>query len=275
MVEQPGGCYRGGDIIMKVISLGMGVQSTAMYLMSSLILIERADHAIFSDPGAELPRTYEILELLQAWAKFNNGIPIHVTDEKDLLQDILKAQNSRGVRSASIPAFTEHGGMVRRQCTGEYKIQPVIKKIRELHGLKPHKRMPMTEFWLGITLDEIMRMKDSQLPRVTNVYPLIEKRLRRSDCLKWLDSYGFPQPVKSACFFCPYQADSQWKRLKQRHPDTFKKAIQVDNTIRNSSKKGVREPIFLHRTRKPLDEVDFESQLDMFDESCDSGYCGL
>ena len=264
--------------LMKIISLGLGVQSTTMYLMSSLGHIDRADYAVFADPGAEHPETYRLLKFLQKWMVRNsNGIPI-ITKKKSLYTDLLNQTNSSGQRFSSIPAFTnseQGGGMLRRQCTREYKIDVVIKAVRELYGLKPHKRMPMTEFWLGITLDEIMRMKDSQLPRVTNVYPLIEKRLRRSDCLKWLDSYGFPQPVKSACFFCPYQADSQWKRLKQRHPDTFKKAIQVDNTIRDSSKKGVREPIFLHRTRKPLDEVDFESQLDLFDSNCDGGYCGL
>ena len=49
---------------MKIISLGLGVQSTAMYMMSSLKYIDRADHAIFADPGAELPQTYKILEYL-------------------------------------------------------------------------------------------------------------------------------------------------------------------------------------------------------------------
>ena len=81
---------------MKVISLGMGVQSTALYMMSSLNYIDRADHAIFADPGAELPRTYEILEYLKDWTKYNNGIPIHVVNEKNLLLDILNKTNSTG-----------------------------------------------------------------------------------------------------------------------------------------------------------------------------------
>ena len=100
---------------MKVISLGLGVQSTAMYFMSSIGDLPKADHAIFADPGAELPETYKILEMLQGWAKYNNGIPIHVAREKNLLQDILNQTNSTGQRWASIQAFTESGGMVRRQ----------------------------------------------------------------------------------------------------------------------------------------------------------------
>ena len=71
---------------LKVISLGLGVQSTAMYMMSSLGYIPRADHAVFADPGAELPMTYEILEVLKDWAKYNNGIPIHVNSDRNLFK---------------------------------------------------------------------------------------------------------------------------------------------------------------------------------------------
>ena len=264
---------------MKIISLGLGVQSTAMYLMSSLGELDRADYAVFADPGAEHPETYELLKFLQEWEKANNGIPI-VVSGKNLYKDLMNSVNSRGKRFASIPAFTKskdgtREGMLRRQCTGEYKVAVVVKSVRQLYGLAPHKRMPMTEFWLGITLDEIMRMKDSQLPRVTNIYPLIDRHFRRSDCFKWLDSNNFPTPVKSACFFCPYQSDSQWKRLKQKHPKSFKRAVEIDKRIRNSSNKGILEPIYLHRSRQPLGTIDFESQLDMFDESCDGGYCGI
>tara|TARA_Y100000310_G_scaffold238736_1_gene242264 strand:- start:28 stop:525 length:498 start_codon:yes stop_codon:yes gene_type:complete len=165
--------------------------------------------------------------------------------------------------------------MLRRQCTKEYKVDVVVKIVRNLYGLKPRKRMPMTEFWLGITLDEIMRMKDSPMPRVKYIYPLIDKRLRRSDCLKWLETHHFPIPVKSSCIFCPYQADKQWKRLKENHPESFEDTVAIDRAIRDSSKKGIKELIYLHRSLKPLDEVDFGSQLDLFDESCDGGYCGL
>ena len=46
---------------LKVISLGLGVQSTAVYLMSSMgYKLPRADCAIFSDPQAEHYKTYEI-----------------------------------------------------------------------------------------------------------------------------------------------------------------------------------------------------------------------
>ena len=258
---------------LKVISLGVGVQSTALYLMSSMGRIERADHAVFADPGAELPRTYEILKYLQDWALSNNGIPIHVTTIKNLYKDIINKENSTGHRWASIPAFTEHGGMIRRQCTKEYKIEPVIKKIRELHGLKPHKHMPKTQVWLGISMDEIQRMKVSQLPRIDYHYPLIEHRMSRGDCISLFEEWAFPVPPKSSCVFCPYHSDRNWKELKEVYPESWKLAIEVDESIRDMSQKGIEEPIYVHRSCTPLQDVEFADQQELF--MCEEGFCGL
>ena len=59
---------------MKIISLGLGVQSTAMYLMSSLGYIDRADYAIFADPGAELPDTYQLWDYLTEWKELKTNV---------------------------------------------------------------------------------------------------------------------------------------------------------------------------------------------------------
>ena len=145
------------DVEMKVIALGMGMQSTALYMMSSLGDFERADVAIFSDPMAEHQKTYELLEWLLDWQKKNDGIPVEVVST-NLYQDILNGVNKNGYPFVQIPAFGK-GKMIKRQCTYDYKIEPVEKKLRELYKLKKHKRMPMTEMWLGITIDEAQRFK--------------------------------------------------------------------------------------------------------------------
>ena len=68
---------------LKIISLGMGVQSTAVYLMSSMeYKLPRADYAVFADPQAEHPKTYEMLDWLLEWQKKNNGIEIIVNNKK-------------------------------------------------------------------------------------------------------------------------------------------------------------------------------------------------
>ena len=258
---------------MKVISLGLGVQSTALYMMSSLGRIPRADYAIFADLGAESNKTYEVLEYLKDWSKYNNGIPIEITKEKNLLKDILNQTNSTGQKFASIPAFSESGGMVRRQCTSEYKIQPVVKKIRELHKLKFRQRMPKTEVWLGISMDEIQRMKISQLPRIDYYYPLIEERMSRGDCYRFFKEKNFPIPDKSSCIFCPYHSDKNWKDIKENNPKAWDKCIEVDNAIRGASKKGLNDKMFLHRSLIPLKDIEFADQQELF--LCEEGFCGL
>ena len=258
---------------MKVISLGIGVQSTAMYIMSSMGEIERADCAIFADPGAEHPKTYEMLEWLVGWESTNKGIPIYV-EKKDLLSDVINAVNHYGQRWASIPAFTEFGGMIKRQCTNDYKIQVVKKKVRELMGVKYRQRMKPCEMWLGITLDEASRMKESRMYNITYKYPLIDKRLKRSDCINFFKKNDLPIPMKSSCIFCPYHSDKFWKDLKKEGNGVWDLAVKVDYSIRDSSQRGVRDKLFLHKSCLPLDEVQFADQQELWDEECE-GYCGL
>ena len=259
--------------MMSVISLGLGVQSTALYLMSSSGLLKRADYAIFADPGAELPETYNVLKRLKKWQKENDGIPILVSNEKNLLEDLRKKENSSGNKWASIPAYTGEKGIVRRQCTNEYKIRPVIKKIREIYGLKPKYRMPMTEVWLGISMDEIQRVKTSTLKRVTYYYPLVENRLSRKDCISFFKGIGFKVPPKSSCVFCPYHSDSSWRYIKNNCKKSWDLALEVDDIIRNISGDSIKEKLYLYYKRKPLKDVDFDSQQELF--MCEEGFCGL
>tara|TARA_R110000823_G_scaffold117707_1_gene241301 strand:- start:310 stop:1086 length:777 start_codon:yes stop_codon:yes gene_type:complete len=258
---------------MKIISLGLGIQSTAMYIMSSLGQIDRADHAIFADPGAELPDTYKLWDYLNIWKERNNGIPL-VKKRKSLYDDLIKSQNSRGKRFASIPAFTESQGMVRRQCTGEYKINVVVQEVRRLHGLKKGQRMKPTEMFLGISLDEIQRMKESQLYNIDYKYPLIEQRITRSDCVRFLEEHGFHNVKKSSCTFCPFHNNRNWKEIKRDYPDEWEKVIKVDRAIRDSSNRGSDDKLYLHRTLVPIEEAYLqEDQEELF--MCEEGYCGI
>ena len=87
--------------------------------MSSLGHIERADYAIFADPDAELPDTYNLWNKIKLWKQKNNGIPL-IKKKKSLYNDIINAYKNN-TRVAKIPAHTSSGGIMLRQCTGEYK----------------------------------------------------------------------------------------------------------------------------------------------------------
>ena len=262
------------DAELKVISLGMGVQSTAMYLMSSMgYKLPKADYAVFSDPQAEHSRTYEILKWLQQWQKEHDGIPIIVNKDKNIYKDLMTKYKT-GERVASIPSRTkENNGMILRQCTSEYKIKPVVKTVRELLDLKPKQRMRPVELWLGISTDEIQRMKESLLHNINYFYPLIYHNMNRIDCINFFKNNNFPVPSKSSCVFCPFHSDKFWLELKKENSAAWKMSVDIDKTIRNHPK--LNEKQYLHRSCKPLDEVDLnEDQLDLFEEECE-GYCGI
>ena len=130
------GAVSGVQRVMREItylSFGAGVQSTALLIMSNLGLYgcPRADVAIFADTGDEPSWVYENVERMREWS----AIPVEVVSQGHLSQDIISRHNGARPRFAAVPAFTSDGNgresMLRRQCTREYKIEPITKKVQE------------------------------------------------------------------------------------------------------------------------------------------------
>ena len=167
--------------------------------------------------------------------------------------------------------------MVRRQCTAEYKIVPVQKSTRKLLGLRKGQRMRPSEMWLGISTDEMRRMKQSQMYNIEYFYPLIYLGLSRRDCIDYFKENDYPIPVKSSCVFCPFHSNAFWGDIKKENGRAWKTAVEVDETIRDSSQRGVNDKLYVHRSLKPLKEIDFEDRQEtLFDDAFDcEGHCGL
>jgi len=268
---------------MKILSLGAGVQSTTLALMAaSGELGEVPDCAIFADTGAEPKSVYEHLKRLKAFVPF----PIYEVQAGNIRSDLIKGTNSGGSkRFASIPFFLDRGkqgiGMARRQCTSEYKIIPINKKVRELLGYKPRQRIPndAAEMWIGISTDEAIRMKPSRANYIKNRWPLIEKQMNRGRCIDWMDKNGWNAP-KSACTFCPFRSDESWITMKSQDPESFSDAVVIDRALRETGHMGTLKAIpFIHRSCKPLDQIDFRTNMelgqpDLFMNDCE-GMCGV
>jgi hypothetical protein len=265
---------------LRVISLGAGVQSSTMALMAARSEIgPMPDAAIFADTQSEPAAVYRHLDWLEGQLPF----PVYRVTAGSLRDEILRAMT--GVRTtARPPFFTLSGGMLNRQCTQDFKLLPIQRKIRELIGLKPRQRGPkdpVVEQWIGISLDEAVRMKPARHRYVTNRWPLIECQMNRLDCLRWCERHNYPAPPKSACTFCPYHDDMQWRALRDQDPASFADAIEVDEAIRPGvpGPRGRRDLWFVHRDRVPLGQVDLSTpkdrgQLDLFANECE-GLCGV
>jgi hypothetical protein len=262
---------------LRVISLGAGVQSTTMALMAARgDLGPMPDCAIFADTGAEPLAVYKHLDWLEAELPF----PVHRVSAGNLRDQIVGAASGLNRMDARPPFFTENGGMLNRQCTQDFKILPITKKVRELVGLQKGQRapkIPVVEQWIGISMDEAIRMKPSRHAFITHRWPLIEKEMHRRHCLTWCEERQYPKPSKSACTFCPYTDNARWRDMKANDPESFADAVAIDKAIRNIP--AQREKWFVHRDRVPLDEVDLSTaedrgQLNMFNNECE-GMCGV
>jgi hypothetical protein len=257
---------------LTVISLGAGVQSTTMALMAAHgEITPMPDCAIFADTGWEPKAVYDHLDALKEMLPF----PVHVVSAGDLRADALARSNTTGGRFAAVPWYSVSPrgkkGMGQRQCTKEYKLRPIQRKVVELLGGRPKAGC---ELWIGISSDEAYRMKDSRVQYVVNRWPLVERWTNRRQCLQWMEGNRYPPPPKSSCIGCPYHSDEQWRALT---PEEFADAVEVDQAIRMQP--GFRGQQYMHRSLKPLDQVDLSTaedrgQLNLFLNECE-GMCGV
>ena len=233
--------------------------------------------AIFADTQDEPEEVYYWLEKLEKWLPF----PVHRVTAGSLAAHVTKpyfSKKNNKMTAYSIPAFVKNAdgttGHMTRQCTSEFKVQPIDKEItRQMRDSGVKKAIK----WIGISLDEIHRMKPSRRSTVTHIWPLIDHRIRRHDCLEWMKKHGYPKPPRSACIYCPYHSNSEWGELSDR---AFLEASEFEKRLQETHRKiGATGVPFLHRSMVPLREVDFSTDEDhgqqvMFGNECE-GMCGV
>lgn len=267
---------------IDIISLGAGVQSSTLLMMADRGEIKIngetiiPQFAIMSDTGNEPKKVYEWLDFLKSRVK---NIEVIITNNGHITNDILNGI-ANNERFASVPFFTKSPdgskGVLWRQCTGEYKINAVRKEIRRLLGYEPRQKIKeKIRLWMGISTDEIQRVKPSGVSYIENIFPMIDYEMSRFDCLNWFTKNEMPLPPKSSCIICPYHSNAMWKDMKLNDLESWNMAVEFDKKIRNMPK--LEAQVFLHRFCIPLDEVDLnENQLEMdfFINECE-GMCGI
>ncbi len=127
-----------------------------------------------------------------------------------------------GVGKIATGQTVNETGKLGRKCTAEYKIREIVKKCRALVGpglvrtwaraynvrreraevtvkergktirkkvwrwIVPPGTPPLALSLIGISLDEIQRVKPSREPWIKNVHPLVDAGITRQDCLRWM-----------------------------------------------------------------------------------------
>ncbi|WP_254705623.1 hypothetical protein [Streptomyces vilmorinianum] len=257
---------------LRLLSLGAGVQSTTLALLSAAGDLPRLDGAVFADTGWEPAAVYTHLNRLETAVLIPAGIPLYRVSAGNIRNDALDPEH----RFASMPLFIKNqdggDGMTRRQCTAEYKLKPIKRQARQLLGFphpRPVPRGLYAEQWIGISRDEIGRAKDSGIQYLRSAFPLLDltgaadgrEGWTRDDCLRYLRANGWESTPKSACVGCPYHGNSQWRRLRDEQPEEWADAVAFDAAIRSGNARGnaLGKPLlgeaYLHRSRLPLDQA--------------------
>jgi len=246
-----------------------------------LVLIEkgilrRPDCIIHADTGSEMPQTYQFEQEVGRPLIDRLGIPYYVV--KSHYGRLHEAYREKEI----MPLVGS------RSCTDNYKILPVQRQLKKLFTKKYGK--PSVISWLGITTDEAGRASraaasksDCRKTRLWNpvCYPLLELNMSRQAVKDFIVDAGYPVPIKSGCFLCPYQSRKSWIRLKGRHPDLFEIALDLEHHARNR-KDGKPSRLRLLGTEGTIDSLNNGSELtdfiamefDDYDENitgCDSG----
>lgn len=272
---------------VHIISLGGGVQSSAMALMAAKGEIgPMPTAAIFADTGDEPEAVYRWLDWLEGKLPF----PVYRVSggiiSRDSLKIYVSKKTGRTYIKSIIPAFTLQTdgkiGLLGRKCTADYKVKEIIKKARELAKIKRGQKTIGVIQWIGISLDEAHRMKPAHVAWAKNTWPLIDAKMTRQHCLRWMRDNGYPEPPRSACIFCPFHSDAEWRKLKTESPTEFLKAVKFEKDLQTAASMQVALTGKPYLTRRciPLSEVNFTEnqpgyqQLDMFGNECE-GLCGV
>ena len=265
---------------LRILSLGAGVQSSTLAMLIEQGKVPMVDAGIFANVGAEPD---EVINWLY-WLKSKVSYPIYIVQDRNLKKDLIDFTLGK-YHKIRIPFHTlnESGkkGMNRRSCTSEYKILPIVKKVREMLGLKKgekRKKGTEVEMLMGISRDEITRMRTNQIKYIKNQYPLVDMGWTRQKCKDWFEENYKLTPPRSACTFCPFHSNEEWLKIKENKKE-WEEVVKLEKSLTNNQqlkKVGYNDKAYFTNKCIPIDQVDFKEttdQLDLFENDC-TGLCG-
>lgn len=244
----------------KIWSYGGGTQTAAIAVMILQGKLPRPDIAVMADTGREIASTWDYLRDVVQPALDTIGLTVQIAPHELSTVDVWKSNDY-----LLIPAFTSQNsaGKLPTYCSDEWK-KHVIRRWLRRNGVND------CDVWLGISTDELERMKLSGLKWYRHVYPLIEMMpTNRVSCAALVESFGWPAPPKSRCWMCPNQSPLMWSDMRKKQPAEFAKAVDFEMEIQRRDAHA-----WLHKAMIPLmDAVDITDKQPSLFDGCDSGYC--
>jgi hypothetical protein len=228
---------------------GGGTQSTAIAVLISQGKLPTPERAVIADTGRESSETWWYLNEYVRPLLWKVGLEVEVAPHSLATKDLYDTEGK-----TLIPAYTD-SGMLSTFCSNEWKKRVVSRWLRQPErGYGPQR--PIIE-WIGFSRNEIGRCKPTDTKWIETHWPLIMGYgvcVSRAECVGIIADAGLPKSPRSACVHCPFRTDPEWLHQQTHWPKDHLHAVQIDKEIRE---KDSLNALWLHKSRKPLDEVDF------------------
>ena len=246
----------------QVWSSGGGVQSTAIAALICQGKLPAPDLAVIADTGREFSPVWDYLDDVVCPALQRVGVDLHIAPHSLATVDLWSGAEGD---TLLVPAFTDktgEPGKLPKYCSQEWKTRVVQRFCRD-QGISD------ADQWIGFTIDEMERMRVYHPDKPwQHVYPLVDLRMNRGDCLGMIERMGWPEPPRSACYMCPFRSDYEWTYMIETSPKDFSLAVELEREVQE------RDPnVFFHKSCQPLDTVDFSREPDLFAKQCNAGGC--
>ena len=237
----------------RVLFFGGGIQTSALAVLISQGKV-KVDQAIFSDTGGEKPETYWYMANITGPMLKKAGVELRIVkNEQPSYQPDLYGFLWR-IRD--LPSLQQ------RRCSDHFKIRVINRAVgRDVTAI------------IGFSVDEVNRADRSRHKHPE--FPLIDMGLSALDCRYIIMGAGIPLPMKSSCFFCPFQKVTEWLWLKKKHRALFDRALALEARFHEKRPEHLNSYGLLRGA--PLRNISAGDQAVMALEtelSCWTGYCG-
>jgi len=206
----------------QVWSCGGGTQSAAIAALIIQGRLPKPDIALIIDTEREKQST---------WDYYNN---ILVPKLRKVNVELIRIAKSEfcsidlvaDTGQIMLPGYTVIDGKQVKQsgfCSTHWKKRVAQRFVRSI-GVKQCYN------WLGISTDEMKRVRQSDLLWWQNKYPLIfEVPMSRQKCIELvMDEMGWPKPPRSSCWMCPNMGEEEIFELPM---DEIDKRLELQNQL--------------------------------------------
>ena len=246
------------------------MQSAAIAALIVQKKLPKPDLIAIADTERERSHVWDYLDQVIQPAMRSIGLEVHRVKKSDFArEDLWENWGNADEPQMLMPVFIENAdgstGRLKTLCSSRWK-RRVMQRWLRARGVK------QCDCWIGFSLDEMRRVRTSDERWYQFRYPLIfDVPMRRSECIRLVTEMGWPEPPRSACWMCPNRENPEWSDMKRNAPEDFARAVELERDMQK-----IRPDFFLHRSMRPLDQVDFDgAQLSMISgdtpNSCSEG----